>query len=58
MGGDNNEISEVKSAHTTIGSYDIIAFIEFSSPEALKILLIDKIQKIPGMSKRLTFLTA
>ena len=51
-------IEEVKSAHSTIGPYDIIAFIEFSDPEALKSLLIDKIQKVPGISRTLTCLAA
>jgi len=51
-------IGEVKSAHATIGPYDVIAFIEFSDPEALKSLLIDKVQKIPGISRTLTCLAA
>ena len=49
---------EVKSAHATIGPYDIIAFVEFSDPEALKSLIIDKIQKVPGISRTLTCLAA
>ncbi len=51
-------IPEIKSAHATIGPYDIIAFIEFSDPEAMKSLLIDKIQKVPGISRTLTCLAA
>jgi len=51
-------MQEVKSAHATIGPYDIIAFIEFSGPEALKSLLIDKVQRIPGISRTLTCLAA
>ncbi|MBC8386479.1 MAG: hypothetical protein H8E13_00265, partial [Actinobacteria bacterium] len=33
-------------------------FIEFSDPEALKSLLIDKVQKVPGISRTLTCLAA
>lgn len=49
---------EVKSAHATIGPYDIIAFIEFSDPEAIKSIIIDKIQKVPGISRTLTCIAA
>ena len=51
-------IQEVKSAHATIGPYDVIAFVEFSDPEAIKSLLIDKIQKVTGISRTLTCLAA
>ena len=51
-------IEGVKSAHGTIGPYDIIAFIEFADPEALKSLIVDKIQKVPGISRTLTCLAA
>jgi len=51
-------IEGVKSAHATIGPYDIIAFIEFTDPEAMKSLLIDKIHKVPGISRTLTCLAA
>ncbi|MBM3706826.1 MAG: Lrp/AsnC family transcriptional regulator [Actinobacteria bacterium] len=51
-------IPEVKSAHGVIGPYDIIAFIEFSDPEALKSIIIDKIQKVPGISRTLTCIAA
>ena len=51
-------IGEVKSAYSTIGPYDVIAFIEFSDPEALKSLLIDKVQRVSGISRTLTCLAA
>ena len=45
---------EVKSAHATIGPYDIIAFVEFADPASLTSLIVDKIQKIAGISRTLT----
>ena len=47
-------INGVKSAHSTIGPYDIIAFIEFADPASLISLIVDKIQKVPGISRTLT----
>ena len=48
------EIEGVKSAHATIGPYDIIAFVEFSEPANLTSLVVDKIQKLDGVSRTLT----
>jgi len=47
-------IEGVKSAHSTIGPYDIIAFVEFGNPTDLMSLIVDKIQKIEGISRTLT----
>ena len=47
-------IEGVKSAHSTIGPYDIIAFVEFADPASLTSLIVDKIQKIAGISRTLT----
>jgi DNA-binding Lrp family transcriptional regulator len=47
-------IKGVKTAHATIGPYDIIAFVEFSEPDNLTSLIVDKIQKIEGVSRTLT----
>jgi len=47
-------IEGVKSAHSTIGPYDIIAFVEFENPADLTSLIVDKIQKIEGISRTLT----
>ncbi len=47
-------IENVKSAHTTIGPYDIIAFVEFTDPADLTNLIVNKIQKIDGISRTLT----
>ena len=47
-------IEGVKSAHATIGPYDIIAFVEFSEPANLTSLVVDKIQKLDGVSRTLT----
>lgn len=48
------KIKGVKSAHAIIGPYDIIAFVEFGSPDDLTSLIIDKIQKVEGLSRTLT----
>jgi len=47
-------IEGVKSAHTTIGPYDIIAFVEFGDPSDLTSLIVDKIQGVTGVSRTLT----
>ena len=47
-------IEGVKSAHATIGPYDIIAFVEFENPSDLTSLIVDKIQKVGGVSRTLT----
>jgi len=47
-------IEGVKSAYSTIGPYDIIAFVEFENPADLTSLIVDKIQKIEGISRTLT----
>ena len=47
-------ISGVKSAHSTIGPYDIIAFIEFSDPAELTSMIVNNIQKVDGVSRTLT----
>ncbi len=49
-------VSGVKSAHATIGPYDIIAFVEFSDPAELTSMIVEKIQKVPGISRTLTCL--
>jgi DNA-binding Lrp family transcriptional regulator len=48
------KIEGVKSAHATIGPYDIISFIEFEDPDDLTNLIVDKIQKAGGVSRTLT----
>ena len=52
------EIGGVKSAHMTIGPYDIIAFVEFESPDELTGLIVDKIQRADGVSRTLTSLVS
>ena len=47
-------IEGVKSAHSTIGPYDIIAFVEFGDPSDLTSLIVDKIQGAAGVSRTLT----
>ncbi len=47
-------IEDVKSAHATIGPYDIIAFVEFENPSDLTSLIVDNIQKVGGVSRTLT----
>jgi DNA-binding Lrp family transcriptional regulator len=49
-------IAGVKSAHATIGPYDIITFVEFSDPAELTSMIVDKIQKVAGVSRTLTCL--
>jgi len=51
-------IEGVKSAHATIGPYDIIAFVEFENPSDLVNLIVDKIQKVGGVSRTLTCITS
>jgi DNA-binding Lrp family transcriptional regulator len=51
-------IEGVSKAHSTIGPYDIIAFVEFSDPEDLTDLIVNKIQKVSGVSRTLTLLAA
>jgi len=48
------KIDGVKSAHATIGPYDIIAFVGFDSPDVLTSLIVDKIQKVAWVSRTLT----
>ena len=47
-------VEGVKSAHATVGPYDIIVFVEFADPADLTSLIVDKIQKIEGISRTLT----
>jgi DNA-binding Lrp family transcriptional regulator len=47
-------VDGVKSAHATIGPYDIISFVEFESPDELVNMIVDKIQKTGGVSRTLT----
>lgn len=47
-------IDGVKSAHATIGPYDIISFVEFENPDDLTNLIVDKIQKVVGVNRTLT----
>ena len=47
-------IEGVKTAHATIGPYDIIAFVEFADPVNLTSLIVNKIQKVEGVSRTLT----
>jgi DNA-binding Lrp family transcriptional regulator len=51
-------IEGVKTAHATIGPYDIIAFVEFADPASLTSLIVNKIQKIEGISRTLTCITS
>jgi DNA-binding Lrp family transcriptional regulator len=48
------KVEGVKSAHATIGPYDIISFVEFDDPDSLTKLIVDKIQKAGGVSRTLT----
>lgn len=52
--GSIREIEGVKSAHATIGPYDIISFVEFENPGDLTSLIVEKIQKVGGVSRTLT----
>jgi len=51
---DLRKIDEIKSANSTIGPYDIIALIESSNLSGLGNTIVQKIQKVPGVSKTLT----
>ena len=51
-------IEGVKTAQATIGPYDIIAFVEFADPASLTSLIVNKIQKIEGISRTLTCITS
>ncbi len=51
---DVRAIEGVKSAHATIGPYDIIAFVEFGDPSDLTSLIVDKVQGVTGISRTLT----
>ena len=48
------KVEGVKSAHATIGLYDIISFVEFDDPDDLTDLIVDKIQNAEGVSRTLT----
>ncbi|MGM0366808.1 MAG: Lrp/AsnC ligand binding domain-containing protein [Actinomycetota bacterium] len=51
-------IENVKTSHSTIGPYDIIALVEFADPDSLTSLIVGNIQKIPGISRTLTCIAA
>jgi len=51
---DLRKINEIKSANSTAGPYDIIAFMESSDLSSLGDTIVQKIQKVPGVSKTLT----
>ncbi len=51
---DLRKINEIKSANLTAGPYDIIAFMESSDLSSLGDTIVQKIQKVPGVSKTLT----
>ncbi len=51
---DLRKIDEIKSANSTAGPYDIIAFMESSDLSSLGDTIVQKIQKVPGVSKTLT----
>jgi DNA-binding Lrp family transcriptional regulator len=48
------KLENVKSAHTIVGPYDIIALVEFPDAAALTDVIVGKIQKIDGVSRTLT----
>ena len=51
-------IEGVKNAHATVGPYDIITFVEFEDSSDLTGLIVDKIQKVGGVSRTLTCIAA
>ena len=51
-------VEGVKNAHATIGPYDIIAFVGFETPKDLTSLVVEKIQKVGGVSRTLTCLAS
>lgn len=51
---DLRKINEIKSANSTAGPYDIIAFMESNDLSSLGDTIVQKIQKVPGVSKTLT----
>lgn len=52
--GNLRKINEIKSANSTAGPYDIIAFVESDDLSGLGNTIVQKIQKVPGVSKTLT----
>jgi len=50
------EIEEVKSAYSITGPYDIIAFVESEDLVSLGSMVVQKVQKVEGISKTLTCL--
>jgi len=51
---DLRKINEIKSSNSTAGPYDIIAFVESGDLSGLGNIIVQKIQKISGVSKTLT----
>ena len=45
---------EIKNANSIVGPYDIIALIESDDLSTLGNVIVQKIQKVPGVSKTLT----
>ncbi len=48
------KVEGVKSAYMTVGPYDIIAFVEAPDTSSLTSMIVDKIQKVDGVSRTLT----
>ena len=47
-------IEGVKSAHTITGEYDIVAFVEATSLSELGGVIVNKIQKVEGVTRTVT----
>ncbi len=48
------KIEEVKDAYSITGPYDIIAFVESENLSSLGSAVVQKVQKVEGISKTLT----
>lgn len=52
------KLKEVKKAHATYGTYDLVIEVEFKTIDKLDEFVFDKIRKMPGVKETVTVIAS
>ncbi len=52
------KLREIKKAHATYGTYDLVLEVEFKAIEELDEFVFDKIRKMPGVKETVTVIAS